>query len=162
MEQVKQVRQVKLKTRITIIAIIVACALAYIITSQVPRDEDSNLLSTEEMLEVAREKIDEHMNERMSGDTPESERIISYSIDEIRIIAGDEKEFCAAITFEFTQDGMYPFSNGGQKDNKDGTYTWFDCYQEFRIKSNDRMEYKIISIGTGGGAQGLAPILIDN
>jgi hypothetical protein len=91
---------------------------------------------------------------QMSEQTPISERIASYNLNDISVLAGDIKEFCISLNYDFATDNdNYVNSGRGAK----GKGTWPNNYWEFRIKHIEKDQYEIISIGTGGGGQGLAP-----
>jgi hypothetical protein len=95
-----------------------------------------------------------YMDYRGSEKTPVEERIASYRLNDISVLAGDSNEFCAAIHYDITTDSdsyLNP-ALGAQ-----GKGTWTDNYMEIRVKYAYDNLYSIKGVGTGGGAQGLAP-----
>ncbi|WP_341442183.1 M56 family metallopeptidase [Oxobacter pfennigii] len=98
--------------------------------------------------------VDTYMNYLMSGKTEVEERIASYKLNDISILAGDINEFCVALNYDFTTDNdSYMNPARGAK----GKGTWTDNYFEIRVKYAYDNVYSIKSIGTGGGGQGLKP-----
>lgn len=98
--------------------------------------------------------FDTYMVLRMSEKTPVSERIASYKLNDISVLAGDINEFCVSLNYDFTTDNdSYVNPPRGAK----GKGTWPDNYLELRVQHAYEDVYSIIGIGTGGGAQGLEP-----
>lgn len=121
--------------------------------------KDAMLFSTEEtgLLKIG-EAGAAHYYAAFTGENiPEEYRITEYRITKIVLTAGDKTEFCVGVTADYSTTGRYFLSaNGSFVPNGAGG----DCtgdYKEFRIKSLDGGEYEIVSMGTGGGAQGLSP-----
>jgi len=122
-------------------------------------EAQSTLFSTGEtdLLKIGEAAFDHYYSSFMGEDIPKEYRITKYKLNDISLFAGDEKEFCVRITADYSTTGLYFLSaNGSFVPNGTGG----DCegdYHEFRIKSLGNNEYQIVSIGTGGGAQGLMP-----
>lgn len=96
----------------------------------------------------------EYVSLKTSGQTPATERVASYQLNDISLLAGDINEFCVSMNYDFTTDNDNFVSPGnGAK----GKGTWPDNYMEIRIKNIDGHAYEIVSVGTGGGGQGLVP-----
>ncbi len=96
----------------------------------------------------------EYMGAMTSKRTPVEDRIASFHLNDISLLAGDINEFCVSLNYDFTTDNdSYLNPARGAK----GKGTWPDNYMEIRIKRIERNKYEIISIGTGGGGQGLTP-----
>ncbi len=93
-------------------------------------------------------------------DVPKEYRITGFSVSDVTLLAGDPAEFCVSAKTAYTATGSYFMSaNGNGAPTADGTgIRWSDCYIEFRVKSLGGGNYEIVSIGTGGGAQGLTPV----
>lgn len=84
----------------------------------------------------------------MSDNTPVSDQIASYQLNDISVLTGNINEFCVSINYDFTTDNdNYINPARGAK----GKGTWPDNYVEIRIRSIDKYKYKIVSTGTGGG-----------
>ncbi len=108
-----------------------------------------------DLLEIGRIALDEYMATFMSDNTPDSDRIASYQINNISVLAGGIEEFCVTLNYDFTTDNdSYVNPGRGAK----GKGTWPDNYLEIRIRNIGKYAYEIVSIGTGGGGQGLKPI----
>lgn len=98
--------------------------------------------------------FDTYMAYRMSEKTPVIERIASYKLKDISVLAGDINEFCVSLVYDITTDSdSYLNPALGAK----GKGTWPDNYLEIRVKYAYEDVYSIKGIGTGGGGQGLAP-----
>lgn len=124
-------------------------------------EAEAMLFSTGEtdLLKIGEAAFDHYYSSFMGKEIPGEYRITEYKLNDISLLAGDEKEFCVAVNYDHTTSGLYFLSaNGGSKLLEDGSYAWLDSYGEFRVKSLGNNEYQIVGIGTGGGAQGLAPV----
>ncbi len=98
--------------------------------------------------------FDTYMEFLMSEKTSVNERIASYKLNDISVMAGDINEFCVSLNYDFTTDNnSYVNPARGAK----GKGTWPDNYLELRVQHAYEDIYTIISIGTGGGGQGLTP-----
>ena len=98
--------------------------------------------------------FDTYMEFLMSEKTTVNERISSYKLNDISVMAGDINEFCVSLNYDFTTDNdSYVNPARGAK----GKGTWPDNYLELRVQHAYEDIYAIISIGTGGGGQGLTP-----
>jgi beta-lactamase regulating signal transducer with metallopeptidase domain len=99
--------------------------------------------------------FDEYMSSLISEKMPVNERITSYKLKKISLLAGDINEFCVSLNYDFTTDNdSYVNPSVGAK----GKGTWPDNYMEIRVKKVGKGAYEIVSIGTGGGGQGLSPV----
>ncbi len=114
------------------------------------------IFSSEEtgLIKLGTIAFDTYMAFRMSEKTPVEERIASYQLNDISVLAGDINEFCVSLNYDFTTDNDDFISPGhGAK----GKGTWPDNYMEIRVKYAYEDVYSIKSVGTGGGGQGLEP-----
>jgi beta-lactamase regulating signal transducer with metallopeptidase domain len=111
--------------------------------------------STEtDLIKLGTIAFDQYMSSLTSEATPVNERIASYKLNDISILAGDISEFCVSLNYDFTTDNeSYVNPPRGAK----GEGTWPDNYMEIRIKHAEGDKYEIVGIGTGGGGQGLEP-----
>ncbi len=120
-------------------------------------ETEARLFSSEEtkLINIGKTAAEHYYSAFMGNQIPEDCRITYYKIKDVELLAGDEKEFCVGVTSDYSTTGLYFLSaNGNFIPNGNGR----DCegdYKEFRIKSLVAREYEIISIGTGGGTQGL-------
>ncbi|NLT15721.1 MAG: hypothetical protein GXY05_15450, partial [Clostridiales bacterium] len=83
-----------------------------------------------------------------SENIPVEERIASYKLNEISVLAGDINEFCVALNYDITTD-----SDGYLNPAlcARGKGTWPDNYMEIRVaKHADDNVYSVKSVGTGG------------
>lgn len=132
--------------------------------SDVPSDEPLTFLSAEplifsssvetDLLVLGQAAFETYMALRMSEKTPVEERIASYQLNNLSILAGDSQEFAVAVHYDFTtdHDDYFNPAEGAQ-----GKGTWPDNYRELRVQYAYEDIYAIIGIGTGGGGQGLPP-----
>jgi beta-lactamase regulating signal transducer with metallopeptidase domain len=98
--------------------------------------------------------FDTYMEFLMSEKTPVNERIASYKLGDISVMAGDINQFCVSLNYDFTTDNdTYVNPPRGVK----GKGAWPDNYLELRVQHAYEDIYAIVSIGTGGGGQGLTP-----
>jgi beta-lactamase regulating signal transducer with metallopeptidase domain len=124
--------------------------------------EIQNVLSAEpliflsvetDLIKLGTAAFDTYMGYLISETTPVEERIASYALNDISVLAGDINEFCVSINYDFTTDNdSFVNSSTGIK----GKGTWPDNDLEIRVKYAYDDVYSIKGIGTGGG-QGLAP-----
>lgn len=140
-------------------AIIIVMAVSISLMTNPKSNEltEATAFKTEEtnLLEIGRIAFEEYMAVLMSDNMPDSDRIASYQLKDISALAGDMKEFCVSLNYDFTTDDDR-FVNSGR--GAKGKGTWPDNYLEIRIKNIDEYTYEIVSTGTGGGGQGLEPI----
>lgn len=123
--------------------------------SDVPSDEPLRFSSAEtDLSELGQAAFAAYMALRMSEKTPVEERIASYQLKDLAILAGDSQEFAVAVHYDFTtdHDDYFNPAEGAQ-----GKGTWPDNYRELRVQYAYEDIYAIIGIGTGGGGQGLPP-----
>lgn len=117
--------------------------------------ETSAFKTTEtDLVEIGKIAFDDYMQTLTSANTPDSDRIAAYQLNDLSVLAGDSNEFCVSLNYTFTTDKDNYINPGrGAK----GKGTWPDNYMEIRIKNLGQYAYEIVSIGTGGGGQGLEP-----
>lgn len=108
-----------------------------------------------DLIQIGRIAFDEYMSSVTGGQTPVKNRIASYKLNDISILAGDINEFCISVNYDYTTDND-EFINPG--DGANGKGTWSDIYREIRVKNIGKYLYEIVSTGTGGGGQGLSPV----
>lgn len=107
-----------------------------------------------DLIQLGTIAFDTYMTFRMNEKTPIEERIASYTLNDISVLAGDINEFCVSLNYDFTTDNDEFISPGhGAK----GKGIWPNNYMEVRIKYAYEDVFSIKSIGTGGGGQGLEP-----
>lgn len=112
--------------------------------------------SETDLIKLGTIAFDEYMSSLSSAQTPEDQRIASYQLNDISLLAGDSEEFCVSLNYDFSTDNDVFVNPGiGAK----GKGTWPDNYMEIKLMKNDSDTYRIVSIGTGGGAQGLEPLI---
>jgi beta-lactamase regulating signal transducer with metallopeptidase domain len=135
--------------------VIAESSLPYPSSAQVSTAEPITFSSAEtDLKRLGTIAFDTYMAFRMSPKTPVEERVASYQLNDISVLAGDIKEFCVSLNYDFTTDNDGFISPGhGAK----GKGTWPDNYMEIRVKYAYDDVYAIKSIGTGGGGQGLEP-----
>lgn len=98
--------------------------------------------------------FDAHMATLTSGNLPVSDRIAAYQLNHISVVAGNINEFCVSLNYDFTTDNeSYVNPSRGAK----GKGIWTDNSLEIRVRHIEKNKFEIISIGTGGGGQGLTP-----
>jgi hypothetical protein len=107
-----------------------------------------------DLIKLGEMVFDKNMTLLESEKTPIEGRIASYRLNEIAILAGDISEFCVSVTYGYITEND-SFVNPG--DGTKGKGTWSHIYREIRIRNIGEGTYEIVSIGTGGGAQGLMP-----
>jgi len=98
----------------------------------------------------------------MKDDVPRHWHITKYETLSCQLMACDHAEFAVWVTSRLETDGGgFLVGEGIPNDpndlNKGGVCP--EVGRQFRIKALDNGEYEIVSIGTGGGDQGLAPII---
>jgi len=99
--------------------------------------------------------FDTYMCFLKSEKTPVNERIASYKLNDISVLAGNINEFCVSLNYDFSTDSDSYMNPGfGAK----GKGTWPDNYLEIRVEHTGGDTYTIIGVGTGGGGQGLSPV----
>lgn len=122
---------------------------------------EAMLFSTDEtdLLKIGVAGFEHYYTSFMGDKVPKEYLITGFNLDDIKLLAGDAKEFCVAVYYDHTTTGTYFLSaNGGGETKADGSYAWSDSYGEIRIKNLGGKEYQIVGMGTGGGAQGLTPL----
>ncbi|MEN6314265.1 MAG: M56 family metallopeptidase [Clostridiaceae bacterium] len=110
--------------------------------------------SETDLIKIGTVAFDEYMSTLANAKTPDSDRIASYKLNDISVLAGDINEFCVSMNYGFMTDSDSYINPGcGAK----GKGTWPNNYMEIRLKKMSTDGYGIVSIGTGGGGQGLVP-----
>lgn len=148
-----------------IIAGVVISAIVFIMDHRKPFDlenvkSEAMLFSSKEtdLLKIGKDAINHYFSSFMGKDIPKEYRITKYKINDISLMAGDEKEFCLQVISDYSTTGLYFLSaNGRFIPNAAGGDCEDDC-TEFRIKSLENDKYLIVSIGTGGCDRGLIPV----
>lgn len=149
---------------IIVVVVVTVCATVIVLSANPLKSFDlekteaeAMLFSTQktDLLEIGETAFEHYYSSYMGVHIPKKYRITEFKLNKISLLAGDKNEFCVQITSDYSTTGLYFLSaNGSFKPNGAGG----DCeddYKEFRIKSLGNHEYQIVSIGTGGGAQGL-------
>ncbi len=113
----------------------------------------------DEWLEIAQAGISCYFEAYMGEDVPKECRILDYSIGDVRLAAYGEKEFMVHAVSDYSTSGLYFLSaNGAFVPQEDGTYSCTEDMRDFRFKQVEDGVWEIVSIGTGGGGQGLTPV----
>jgi len=110
-----------------------------------------------DVTKIGEAAFDHYYSSFMGEDILEEYRITKYKLSDISLVAGDEKEFCVWIVWDYSTASLYYLSANGNFMPTDDGYKCEGDGKEFRIKSLGNSNYQIVSIGTGGGAQGLEP-----
>lgn len=109
------------------------------------------------MEEIARQGIEGYYGAFGDADLPEEIRLEDFQIQELSLMAGNLEEFAVSVTCSYwtPSAGYWISANGNSQPLEDGSWLWFDCYQEFRFQRSGEGEYTIVDQGTGGVARGL-------
>lgn len=110
------------------------------------------------LIKVGEEGVRNFTSAFFGEDVPEEHRLTEYKITDIRLIAGDQEEFCIAVISNYRTTGLGWLSASGSFQAVDDGYLCEGDYREYRIKYLKGSLYQIIGIGTGGGAQDLTPV----
>jgi beta-lactamase regulating signal transducer with metallopeptidase domain len=112
------------------------------------------------MEEIARDGILGYYGAFGAEDLPEEIRLEDFQIQELTPMAGNVEEFAVSVTCSYWTPvaGYWISANGNSQPLEDGSWLWFDCYQEFRFRRTGDGEYQLVESGTGGVAQGLAAL----
>jgi len=140
---------------IVVVAVVSIGLLANPQSNMLTQTEPLAFKTTEtDLVQIGKVAFDEYMETLTSKITPMEERIASYQLNDISVLAGDSNEFCVSLHYDFTSaNDSYMNPGRGAK----GKGIWPDNYMEIRIKNIGEHAYKIVDIGTGGGGQGLVP-----
>ncbi|MGS0764426.1 hypothetical protein [Syntrophomonas curvata] len=113
--------------------------------------------STDEtdLLKIGEAAFNHYYTSYLGNDIPEPYRITEFKLNAISLVAGDEKEFCVWTVSDYSTPGLHFLSANGNFEPTDSGYRCEGDGKEFRIKGLGNNAYQIVSIGTGGGAQGL-------
>jgi beta-lactamase regulating signal transducer with metallopeptidase domain len=104
-----------------------------------------------ELPDIGAFAVDIYLKSLTAEKIPITERISGYTINDVSVMGGDINEFAVAVNYDFTTDSdEYVNPAAGAR----GKGTWPDNYTELRIKKFDGY-FKVVGVGTGGGAQGL-------
>lgn len=124
-----------------------------------PQGDDLTNEEKAKLLETAEDLVDKYFTAKTEANVPEEEKILTYEVNNIKLMAGGLGEYCVFVIYEYTQTGNHPNANGSQTKIEENVYDWGSCYMEFRIAlAEDGETYEIIDTGTGGGGQDLEPI----
>lgn len=108
-----------------------------------------------DLIKLGTMAFNEYMSSLTGEKTLAKERIASFNLNYISILAGDINEFCVSLNYDFTtDDDSYVNPAHGAKEKG----TWTDNYLEIRVKKIGKDVYEIVSAGTGGGGQGFSPV----
>jgi hypothetical protein len=127
-------------------------------------NSEAMLFSTQEtdLLKIGEAGFDHYYSAFMGEKIPKEYRITKFKLNDISLLAGDKKEFCVRVISDYSTTGIYFLSANGtfipNGEGSEGEGEWKGNNTEFRIKSLGDNKYQIVSIGTGGGAQGLTPV----
>lgn len=118
------------------------------------------LSDSTDLKQIGRDAAAFYYSQFMEDDIPHYWHITKYEILSCELTAGDKKEFAVWIT-SYIETDDYGFLVGqGIPNDPDNPTKGGICPEvgrELRIKALDNGKYEIVSIGTGGGAQGLTP-----
>lgn len=122
--------------------------------SYAPEPDGEILFSTRETdpLIIGMEAVTAYFE--ATRNAPPDKRVASAVVREYSLLAGDKKEFCVSINYDFTS-GDTAYDNPAQ--GLRGVGSWEDCYLEFRVmRANpDSGNYVIKRVGVNGMADGL-------
>jgi len=156
---------------VLVAAVVICCALVAGLVSnpQVPFDVEKTraeamLFSTGEtdLLKIGEAAFDRYYSSFMGENIPREYRITGYKLTNIFLFAGNEKEFCVLTTADYSTTTLYFLSANGAFYPTDKGYNCEGSTLQFRIKNLGNNHYQTVSIGTGGGEQGLLPVQPDN
>lgn len=146
------------------IMIVAVAATAFMSDPQKPFDLENTkaeamLFATNktDLLDIGQAACDHYYATFMGENIPQEYRITKYKIHDLSLLAGNEKEFCVQVTSDYSTTGLYFLSANGNFIPNNTGYNCTDDYKEFRITSLGNSKYQIVSMGTGGGGQGLMP-----
>lgn len=108
-----------------------------------------------DLLKIGETAFEHYYSTYMGEHIPKECRITRFKLNEIFLLAGDKIEFCVQINSDYSTTGLYFLSANGKFKPKGAGGDCEGDYKEVRIKSLGNHAYQIVSIGTGGGAQGL-------
>lgn len=97
----------------------------------------------------------------MKDDIPPYWHITKYETLSCELTAGDQAEFAVWVTSYIETDGQGFLVGQGIPHDPDDLSKGGVCpevQKQFRIKAIDKGRYEIVSVGTGGGDQGLTPV----
>lgn len=111
--------------------------------------------------QIGQDAADFYYAQFMSDNVAQYWHITKHETKNCALEAGDENEFAVLVTSYVETDGLgFLVGRGIPYDIDDLSKGGIcpDVTAEIRIKSLGGGDYEIVSVGTGGGAQGLAPI----
>lgn len=114
--------------------------------------------------EIGMDAATYYYSQFMGEDIPKYWHITKHEILTSQLMAGDGKEFAVWVTSYIETDGAGFLIGSGRPYENDDISKGGICPEvgkQFRIKSIEGGRYEIISIGTGGGTQGLEPVGVD-
>ncbi len=110
--------------------------------------------------EIGRLCFEAYMNNQMHNKAEDGTQVLSYEINNIKLLAGDIEEFAVWIEYDYTVSltdegsSIYAAANG----TYDGKGSITGAYREMRIKRVGTNTYAVQGVGTGGYAMGLKPV----
>lgn len=123
---------------------------------------DSNFSSTnEELSNIGQDAANFYYSFYMSNDVPKYWHITKHELLSLEVTAGDESEFTIWVTSTIETDGAGWLIGQGIPHDPEDLHKGGICPEvgrEFRIKALGNGEFEIVSVGTGGGTQGLSTI----
>lgn len=114
-----------------------------------------------DLTEIGCDAAAHYYQQFMGDDIPQYWHITGHEIVSCELQAGDEREFCVWITSYLETDGGGFLVGQGIPDDPEDINKGGICPevgQQFRIKTLGDGQYEIVSVGTGGGDQGLTPV----
>lgn len=113
-----------------------------------------------DLTQIGRDAATFYYSQFMGNNVSQYWHITKYETLSCKLMAGDEKEFAVWLTSYIETDGGGFLVGQGipytDDINKGGICP--EVGREIRIKALGGGEYEIVSIGTGGGTQGLSPV----
>ena len=112
--------------------------------------------------QIGREAAAFYYGQFMNNNVPKYWHITKYETLSCQLTAGNQAEFTVWVTSYLETDGAgFLVGQGIPHDPNDLSKGGIcpEVGQEFRIQEIDKGQYKIVSVGTGGGTQGLDPLI---
>lgn len=111
--------------------------------------------------QLGRDAVAFYYEQFMKADVPQYWHITKHEILSCELQAGDQAEFTVLVTSYLETDGQGFLVGQGIPHDPDDLSKGGICPEvgrQFRIKAIDKGKYEIVSVGTGGGTQGLTPV----
>ncbi len=113
--------------------------------------------------QLGRDAVAFYYEQFMKDDIPQYWHITKHEILSCELQAGDQAEFTVFATSYIETDGQGFLVGQGIPHDPDDLSKGGICPEvgrQFRIKAIDKGKYEIVSVGTGGGDQGLDPLKV--